>query len=241
MAMSRPETAQVNVPSGGEASAISQLVEIKRVEKQKLEIQIGNLSAQINSARLQWDNELANSKQDWAKQKAEEMEKLAVLRNQADHYLKMAQNSLLSQEQNERESMQVRLKLGEQEQVQTDLNAERLEIARMRRETADEKEYRDSIVRRAQEELRVAGGMVADADKQLAEARRLFAENAAILDSVQKQQAALDSDRKQYEIVRKEVESRIAVLESLEVKQAPQLESVSLISKQEESIDVKSG
>ena len=240
MATSRPETAQVNIPSGPEVSALSQLVEIKRAEKQKLEIQIGNVTAQINSARFQWDAELANSKQEWARQKAEDLEKLAKLKDQADHYLKMAQNSLLAQEQNERESMQVRLKLAEQEQVQTDLNSERLEIARMRREAQAEKEHRDSIVKRAQEELRVAGQMTTDASKQLEEARRLFTENASILDQVQKQQAALDSDRKQYEIVRKEVESRIAVLESLEAKQAPHLEEVEASTKSEESVDAKS-
>lgn len=217
---SQPSPSQIAVPVGeGEMSAVMTLVDMKRKELKDLEINLLNVQSQISSARHKWEMELSTLKAEWDVTKQLELEKIMQKDNEISLTLKRIQDSLFQQEQHEREALHARLKLAEQEQQNADLNTERLEIARLRMEFEAEKESQQAIIASAQEEMRQAHHVRSQAEKELLEAQRLHKEYQDGWSAVRLERESIELQRKQNEIVRKEVEARLALLKTLEAKQ----------------------
>ena len=189
--------------------ALEESLELRRQQLRRLNQQLQEVNNKITSARLQFDNETKVKRADLEREHAAKMREVQQLMSAADDQRRKSEESYWRQTQMEKDAKQTFARVSQKEAALAELNAERMEIAKLRRQAEQELETANELKRRAQAEISSAQKKLDESNVKLAASQKLDEQYKADWNRLRSQKDEVERQLKQYQLLKTEIDGKL--------------------------------
>jgi len=221
--MSAPNTQPVSVKQAitmDASTLLAQVIDQRQRELRTVDMQLLQLRNQLTSEQAQWDSRQRQKELEFQKRVEAATQDLVTRRMAVEQLHRQAEESYKQQLAHEQTALQYAQSLAERESALANLNVERVEIARLRREADDMIQQGRALQQSAREAHLSAQAKLDESVRNVAHAEQQLAQYREDWNRLQEERAVVDRNKRQYEILKQEVEAKLSPPASADVREA---------------------